>query len=93
MALILIKHGAHHSAEKTKLECAREDDSVVLIQDGVFWAAITDEIKNLKANVYVLQDDLCARGYPVEAAADANATMINYSELVDIIAKEEQTIT
>jgi tRNA 2-thiouridine synthesizing protein B len=91
MALILIKHGTQNATEKTKLECAREDDSVVLIQDGVFWA-ITDEIKDLKANVYVLQDDFSARGYQVETA-NANTTMIDYLELVDIIAKEEQTIT
>ena len=91
MALILIKHGTQNSTEKTKLECAREDDSIVLIQDGVFWA-ITDEIKDLKANVYVLQDDFHARGYQVETA-NINVSMINYSELVDIIAQEEKTIT
>ena len=89
MALVLIKHGVHHPIERIKIECADENDCVVLVQDGVFWA-ITNEIKDVKADVYALQEDFCARGYQVGAA---DVSMISYPELVDIIVKEEKTIT
>ncbi len=89
MALVLIKYGVHHPIERIKIECAGENDSLVLIQDGVFWAS-TDEIRDSKADVYALELDFCARGYPEAAAA---VPLISYSELVDLIAEEEKAIT
>ena len=89
MALILIKHGVHHPIEEIKIGCATKDDSVVLIQDGVFWA-IAGEIQDLEAKVYALQDDLCARGYPPDTA---NVPLLGYPELVDLIAKEQESIS
>jgi sulfur relay protein TusB/DsrH len=89
MALVLIKHGVHHPIARAKIECTNEDDCLVLIQDGVFWA-ITGELEGVKADVYAVQEDLCARGYQVEAA---DVSMVSYSDLVDLIVKEEKTIT
>jgi tRNA 2-thiouridine synthesizing protein B len=89
MALVLIKYGVDHPIEKLKLACAEKDDCVVLIQDGVFWA-VTDQVRDVKADVCALELDFCARGYPTESA---NVKLIDYSELVDLIAAEEQAIT
>jgi tRNA 2-thiouridine synthesizing protein B len=89
MALVLIKHGVHHPIAEAKIECAVPGDSLVLIQDGVFWA-ITGKLEGTEADVYALQEDLCARGYQVE---NASVPTIGYSDLVDLIAKEEKTIT
>ncbi|MBS3782902.1 MAG: sulfur relay protein DsrH [Anaerolineae bacterium] len=89
MALVLIKYGVHHPIERVKIECAEENDSLVLLQDGVFWVG-TDEIDETKADVYALQLDFCARGYPEEGAA---VPLISYPELVDLIVKEEKAIT
>ena len=89
MALVLIKHGVHHSIARIKIECAKEDDCLVLIQDGVFWA-ITNEIGDVKADVYALKEDFCARGYQVGVT---DVPMIGYPELVDLIVKAEETIT
>jgi len=88
MALVLIKYGVHHPIESTKLECANENDRVVLIQDGVFWA-VTDGIKEIKAQVYALREDLLARGYQEDIS---HVPLIGYPELVDIIEKESNSI-
>ena len=89
MALVLIKHGVHHPIARTKLGCSNENDCLVLIQDGIFWA-ITGELEKPKSKVYALQEDFCARGYQIE---DADVTMIGYSDLVDLIVEAEETIT
>ena len=89
MALILVKHGLHHPVEQLKLSCVLEDDHVVLIQDGVFWA-ISDGIKNVKAKVSAVQPDLCARGYAPEAS---QVPLVGYAELVDIIESQPKTIS
>ena len=60
-----------------------------MIQDGVFWA-ITGQLEGTEADVYALQEDLCARGYQVE---NASVSTIGYPDLVDLIAKAEKTIT
>ena len=88
MALILVKHGVHHPIARLKLESANESDLVVLMQDGVFWA-VTDELKEVKADVYVLQDDWCTRGYRTEATS---LPLISYPDFVDIIVQEEKSI-
>jgi len=89
MALILIKHGLHHSVEQTKLKCAAEGDDVVLVQDGVFWA-ISDDIKAIKGKVSAIEDDLLARGYCPDHSL---VPLISYAEMVEIIAAQPKTIS
>ena len=89
MALVLIKYGVGHPIARTMIECSNEGDCVVLIQDGVFWA-ITGELEGTKAEVFALQEDVCARGYQPDAAG---VSVISYPELVDIIVREEKIIS
>jgi len=88
MALMLIKYGINHPIERMKIESAREEDSIVLIQDGVYWNL--EDLSNLtKAKIYILKEDLLARGYKEE---DANHNLIDYDGFIDIIEKEEKFI-
>jgi tRNA 2-thiouridine synthesizing protein B len=88
MALVLVKYGLGNSAEKMKLQTAKEEDSIVLIQDGVFWS-LNDELKDTKGNIKIIKEDYLARGYKEE---DCKYTLINYSEFIDLIEKEEKFI-
>ncbi|MBO8139471.1 MAG: sulfurtransferase complex subunit TusB [Thermosipho sp. (in: Bacteria)] len=88
MALVLVKYGINHPIEKLKIETSKPDDSIVLIQDGIYW-----NLENLsdltKAKIYILKEDFLARGYKEE---DANYDLIDYEKFVEIIEKEEKFI-
>ncbi|MGM0640850.1 MAG: sulfurtransferase complex subunit TusB [Thermotogota bacterium] len=88
MALVLVKYGLGNSAEKIKLQTAKDSDSIVLIQDGVFWA-LNDELKDFQGNINVVKEDYLARGY---SEKDCKHTLLDYSELIDLIEKEEKFI-
>ena len=88
MALVLVKYGLGNSAEKIKLQTAKEEDSIVLIQDGVFWS-LNEELKNTKGRINVIKEDYLARGYKEE---DCKYNLLSYSEFVDLIEKEEKFI-
>ncbi|HNR79653.1 MAG TPA: DsrH/TusB family sulfur metabolism protein [Mesotoga infera] len=86
MALIVIKYGKQNVAESLKFMATRKGDSVVLVQDGIFWAL--DEL-NTEAEVFAIIDDVKARGY---SADDLTVPSITYDEFVEIIEKSEKTI-
>ena len=88
MALVLVKYGSDNSAEKIKLQTAKNSDSIVLIQDGIFWA-LNDELKNFQGNINVIKEDFLARGYSEE---ECKFNLLDYSEFVDLIEKEEKFI-
>lgn len=88
MALVLIKYGINHPIERMKIENAKEEDSIVLIQDGVYWN-LEDLSSLTKAKIYILKEDFLARGYKEE---ETNHTLIDYDGFIDIIEKEEKFI-
>lgn len=88
MALVLVKYGINHPVEKLKIESAKEDDSIVLIQDGVYWN-LQDLSSLTKAKVYILKEDFLARGYKED---EAKYNLIDYDGFVELIEKEEKFI-
>lgn len=88
MALVLIKYGLDNSAEKIKLQTAKEEDNIVFIQDGIFWS-FSKELKNTKGKINIIKEDYIARGYNEE---DCKYNLLSYSEFVDLIEKEEKFI-
>lgn len=88
MALILIKYGTDHPVEKLKIDSANPDDSVVLIQNGIFWT-IDDRISSCRGKVYVIHDDLVSRGY---READCSYPVIDYARFVELAEKNPQFI-
>jgi len=90
MALVLVKYGVDNPAEQVKLAAANENDKVILIQNGVFFAALTDVRKLTKAEVYVLKNDLEARGFCANDVV--NVKFIDYDGLVELVEQEEKFI-
>lgn len=86
MALILVKYGPDHPAEKLKIKFAQSDDKIVLIQNGVYWAL---QKINTPSKVFAIRDDLIARGY---SETDSSVPLITYSELIELIEQEEKFI-
>lgn len=88
--LVIIKYGAENPGERWKMETADESDSIVLIQNGVFWA-ISEEIDPYlnNRNVVALKPDLTARGYQ---ESDSKVPLIDYPGLVDLIEKNERSM-
>ena len=86
MALILVKYGPSHPVAKLKLETAKEEDRVLLIQNGVYWA-LEDPSKYTKARVYATKGDFVARGYGEE---ESKVPLLDYSEVVDLIVANEK---
>ena len=88
MALVMVKEGRGNIGAKMKLVVAREDDDIVLIQDGVSW--MLEQIQGVtKGRVSVLKEDLIARGYTEDATS---LPIIDYGGLVELIEKHERFI-
>jgi len=88
MALVMVKEGRGNIGAKMKLVVAREDDDIVLIQDGVYW--MLEQIQGVtKGRVSVLKEDLLARGYTEDATS---LPIIDYGGLVELIEKHERFI-
>ncbi|MDO7977069.1 sulfurtransferase complex subunit TusB [Oceanotoga teriensis] len=88
MALVLVKHGLDNPAAKILISNTKSDDSVVFIQNGAFWAR-DEKVNEIKGKKYVLKDDFLSRGYD---ESTSKVDLIDYSEFVDILEKEEKTI-
>ncbi|WP_075064455.1 sulfurtransferase complex subunit TusB [Ornatilinea apprima] len=88
--LVIIKYGAENPGERWKMETTDESDSIVLIQNGVFWA-ISEEIDPFinHRNIFALKPDFIARGYQ---ESDSKVPLIDYSDLVDLIEKNEKSM-
>ncbi|AEX84483.1 sulfur relay protein DsrH [Marinitoga sp. 1135] len=88
MALIMVKYGIDHPVERLKIQSAKNDDTIVLIQNGIYW-----NFENLKkltdAEVVLLKEDFNARGYSDE---DANVKLVDYNGLIEVIEKQEKFI-
>ena len=88
MALILVKFNNYHPIEKIKMQSAKEDDTVVLIQDGIYWG-LENPKTFTKARICAIKADVFARGYKED---DFDVDLIDYHDMVDIIEKNEQFI-
>ena len=88
MALILVKFNNTHPIEKIKIQSAKEDDTVVLIQDGIYWG-LEDVKKLTNSRVVAIKEDALARSYDEK---DLNVELIDYHGFIDIIEKEEKFI-
>lgn len=65
---------------------------IILVGNGVYHAAIKEkgqssQVLNLKANFYVLKEDLETRGLNV-SNLDSRVKPVTYSDLVDLIFNE-----
>jgi tRNA 2-thiouridine synthesizing protein B len=87
MTLIIVKFGPNNVAEKIKIAAGQEGDSIVLVQDGIFWAL--EEIQT-EADVYAVTDDVVARGYSED---DITVPMVDFKGFVEIIEKCEKSIS
>ncbi len=89
--VIIVKYGLYHEIEKRKMELAEPGDTVVLIQNGVFWL-LNNEAKKLVPDgvkIRALKDDFLARGYD---EADASEKLISYEEFIEILEKDRKTV-
>ncbi len=88
--LVLIKYGFENLAERWKLEVTDENDTVVLIQNGIFWA-ISEEIEPYQnRKIFALESDLLARGYSKE---DSKVPLVDYAGLVDLIEANPKSMS
>jgi tRNA 2-thiouridine synthesizing protein B len=89
--VILIKYGLYHEIEKRKMSFAEKGDTVVLMQNGIFWT-INDEFKkHVKdgTKVVALKEDYLARGYSEKCAP---VLLISYDEFIEILEKDRKVI-
>jgi sulfur relay protein TusB/DsrH len=75
------------SMEEKNLKAALsiEGSAIVLLQDAVYMARETPQVKESlnEHRVYVLRRDAAKRGIPTESLKDL--TMLSYDELVDLM--------
>ncbi len=88
MALVFVKFNNYHPIEKMKIENAKKEDTVVLIQDGIYWG-LEDLKKLTEAEVVAIKEDVLARGYKEE---DISAKLVDYHGFIDIVEKHEKFI-
>lgn len=90
--IIFVEYGINNLIASRKLDMAAEGDTVVLIQNGVFWALDKEKmeaLKNEKVNVVAIKNDFIARGYK---ESDATVPLISYEELLDILEKDRKVL-
>ena len=86
-------HCLHHI--QGFIDLMREGDELLLLANGVYGALVDAEI-NIpleqlldSGKLYVLKDDLLARGIP--ASSTPQATLISYEGFVDLVVKHQNT--
>ncbi len=89
--VIIVKYGLNNEIEKRKMEFAEPGDTVVLIQNGIFWLLDNEARKIVKEGVTIcaLKDDYLARGYE---ESDAPEKLVSYEELIEILEKDHSTV-
>ncbi|RKX85626.1 MAG: sulfur relay protein DsrH [Spirochaetes bacterium] len=89
--VILVKYGTDHAVESRKIAWAKESDTIVLLQDGVFWAK-DDRIKEAEAKkikVFAIKDEYLSRGC---LEKDAKVPLISYDKFIEILEKDTKTV-
>ena len=68
--------------------------SIILLEDGVYWAVMGDKKKRLqefKAEIFAASDDLISRGFD---GPSGGVKVVDYERIVEIIMEEyDQVIT
>ena len=73
------------------LESMSEQDALVLIEDGVYWAALAHSpLQTLGKPVYALATDLSARG--LELDLQSNIQAISDSRFVELCCQHSKTL-
>ncbi len=88
--VVMIKYGLYNEIEKRKMSFADAGDTIVLIQNGIFWTIREAYKKYVKEGVKVvaLKEDYLARGYEEK---DSPVPLISYDELIEIFEKDHKT--
>lgn len=86
---ILLKYGPENPAEAWKLQAAKGDDQIVLIQNGVFWA-VSEKAALEGKNVAVVKADWLARGYAEEACP---FQLVDYTQFVELLEANPKTMS
>ena len=87
-------HNLHHLQGFVNI--MNEDDELLLLANGVYGvltdAEINRPLEQLRESgkLYVLKDDLLARGIPTDAISP-QATTISYEGFVDLVVKHQNT--
>ncbi len=89
--VILVKYGFENNISCKKMDLADAKDTVVLLQNGVFWAfdKKMDSLREKGVNVFAIKDDFLARGYKED---DSKVPLISYVDFIDIVEKDQKTI-
>lgn len=74
------------------LNIAAIDDQFLLLQDGVYALQKPDFI-NLYPHIFVLKDDLKARGIPVDSITHKHVKAIDYAEFVQLTLDTNKTLS
>lgn len=92
-SLHTINKSASHSALESCLKVAQTNDSLLLIEDGVYLINPIARIP-LKAGimVYVLREDLQARGF-AESELPDDILAIGYDEFVALVCKHQRSVS
>lgn len=76
----------HHSALNACLEVAAAEDSIVLIEDGVYSA-----LKSSPRSLFAIEDDVQARG--LASHINEDTVVIDYTRLVELVAKHQPIVS
>jgi tRNA 2-thiouridine synthesizing protein B len=79
------------------LKVASDSDSFLLMLDGTYALQSSNFLNHEKItnnkNIFVLEDDLLARGLSIPVNQGKNITTINYQNFVDLTLNNSKTIS
>jgi len=88
------KPGSYCLLNQQMKECAQAEDSLVLIEDGVYqmkeYETNPPAWKDCFQNVYCLESDLLARGLPLP---DSAGIAIDYARFVELTAEHQKVLS
>ena len=74
------------------LNIAKPEDQFILMQDGVYAIQKSDFTNDFK-NIFVLSDDLTARGLELNNQSASNIKAINYEQFVALTLNTDKTMS
>jgi tRNA 2-thiouridine synthesizing protein B len=93
--LYILSHSPNQCDLPTLLRLTSEGDALLLLQDGVLAAlagsAHLDLLLNSPISLYVLQDDVEARG--LSGHISRNASLIGYNQFVELTEQHRSQMT
>ena len=92
MLHLIQKSPFQSSCLKECLNIAKPDDQFLLMLDGVYALQDLDFINN-QQHIFILQDDLTARGLTIPESHTGSIKAINYDEFVELTINTSKTIS